>query len=97
MHPSQLLVLVLLGTPIAAAAAQSPAAFTSLRWDEGRWVGGSSSSTRTSGQTAAIQVVGDTVALASPNGRSYRWIRTGTGEWRAELGRATYLMKRIGR
>ena len=48
-------------------------------------------------QTAAIQVVGDTVAFASPNGRSYRWIRTGADGWRAELGSVSYLMKRIGR
>lgn len=48
-------------------------------------------------ETATISVVADTMTFARPSGRSYRWVRTGDGAWRAELGSVTYQMKRIAR
>ena len=46
-------------------------------------------------QEAKISILADTVVFTQPSGQKYRWIKVKDGEWRAELGSVTYLMRRL--
>ena len=46
-------------------------------------------------QEAKISIVADTVVFTQSSGQKYRWIKVKDGEWRAELGSVTYVMRRL--